>query len=242
MIALVVLQLAAAYVHEPFASYSHEDHRGFIVYVSAAARANTATTAPALALLDKQLQQIEKIVPSPALKTLRRIPIFLEQMNPDITCASYHHSRDWLREHDYIPEKCHAVEISNPKNYVDWIHLNQPFMTLHELSHGYHDLTVGHEDPYIAACWRNAVACGKYDSVKHNQGDMRKAYALTNPAEYFAELSEAYFGENDFYPFKRDELKKFDPKGYEMIERCWGVSSTELPDHQAAGGCPLRSQ
>ena len=42
--------------------------------------------------------------------------------------------------------------------------------------------------------------------------------------EYFAELSEAYFGENDFYPFNREELKAFDLEGFEAIESLWNVA------------------
>ena len=47
-------------------------------------------------------------------------------------------------------------------------------------------------------------------------------YALTNAKEYFAELSEAYFGRNDFYPFTRKELEKHDPAGYRLMRETWG--------------------
>ena len=40
---------------------------------------------------------------------------------------------------------------------------------------------------------------------------------------YFAELSEAYFGTNDFYPFVRAELKEHDPRGYALMEKAWSV-------------------
>jgi hypothetical protein len=29
--------------------------------------------------------------------------------------------------------------------------------------------------------------------------------------KYFADLTEAYFGKNDFFPFNREDLKKYDP-------------------------------
>lgn len=48
---------------------------------------------------------------------------------------------------------------------------------------------------------------------------------ILNEKEYFAELTEAYFGKNDFYPFTRAELKTHDPKGYRMIEAVWKISS-----------------
>jgi hypothetical protein len=40
--------------------------------------------------------------------------------------------------------------------------------------------------------------------------------------EYWAELSESYIGTNDFYPFVRSELKRHDPKAYELLEKYWG--------------------
>jgi hypothetical protein len=40
--------------------------------------------------------------------------------------------------------------------------------------------------------------------------------------EYFSECSEAYFGQNDFYPFVRAELKEFDRAGYALMVKEWG--------------------
>ncbi len=37
---------------------------------------------------------------------------------------------------------------------------------------------------------------------------MREHYGLTNAKEFFAEMTETYFGSNDFYPFVAGELKK----------------------------------
>jgi nucleoid-associated protein YejK len=49
-----------------------------------------------------------------------------------------------------------------------------------------------------------------------------KAYALQNEKEYFAELTEAYLGKNDFYPFQRQELLNYDKNGYKVLEKVWG--------------------
>ena len=59
-------------------------------------------------------------------------------------------------------------------------------------------------------------------SVDHANGTMQRAYALTNEKEYFAELTEAYYGFNDFYPFNREQLQAFDPAGYLLVEQAWG--------------------
>ena len=52
-----------------------------------------------------------------------------------------------------------------------------------------------------------------------------RAYAMTNPAEYFAEGTEAYFSRNDFYPFTKDELKKHDPGMYDLLGKLWGTTT-----------------
>ena len=44
---------------------------------------------------------------------------------------------------------------------------------------------------------------------------------MNSPTEYFAELTEAYFGRNDYEPFDRSGLRAFDPLGYAVIESVW---------------------
>ena len=61
-----------------------------------------------------------------------------------------------------------------------------------------------------------------YDSVEYRGREKKKAYAATSPAEYFAELSEAYFGMNDFAPSTRAELEKHDPVGFELMKKALG--------------------
>jgi hypothetical protein len=61
-----------------------------------------------------------------------------------------------------------------------------------------------------------------YDSVRYVHGGTKRAYAAENPKEYFAELSEAYFGQNDFYPFTRADLKRHDGVGFRLMEQVWG--------------------
>lgn len=66
-----------------------------------------------------------------------------------------------------------------------------------------------------------AVKSGIYENVLRNTGRRQQAYALNSVSEYFAELSEAYFDENDFEPFTRKELRAFDPLGYAALRQIW---------------------
>src|SRR5437016_3067655 len=86
------------------------------------------------------------------------------------------------------------------------------------------DRALGNANATIRQAYEAAVASHRYESVDYVRGGKKlRAYALDNAAEYFAELSEAYFGKNDFYPFVRSELKEFDPVGFQMIEKLWTV-------------------
>ncbi len=59
----------------------------------------------------------------------------------------------------------------------------------------------------------------------HIRGADCRHYALTDPKEFFAEMTEAYFGTNDFFPFVRAELQRSDPETFALLEEIWG----ELP-------------
>jgi dipeptidyl-peptidase-4 len=100
-------------------------------------------------------------------------------------------------------------------------------MVLHELAHAYHDQVLGHDHEGILEAFRAAVKGGQYESVLHFDGREKRAYALENDLEYFAEGTEAFFGTNDAYPFVRAELLRHDPKLFEVLQEVWGVGDVE---------------
>ena len=52
---------------------------------------------------------------------------------------------------------------------------------------------------------------------------MDRAYAMTNPFEYFAESTEAYFSRNDFFPYNRAELLETDPGMCALLAKVWSL-------------------
>jgi Mlc titration factor MtfA (ptsG expression regulator) len=88
-------------------------------------------------------------------------------------------------------------------------------------------LPQAHDNPEIKAAYAIAKAGGGYEKVERTDADGNKrmdvAYAISNPAEYFAESTEAYFTRNDFFPYTRKELEKHDPGMAVLIEKLWGV-------------------
>jgi len=175
----------------------------------------------ALKLLATKLYDITRVVPAKALTELRKVHIWLERDNPEGTCACYHPSRRWLTSHGRNPGKARCVEIANAARFLAWSN-TQPSMVLHELAHGYHHQVITHGNKDVQGAYKQAVASKRYEKVLYANGRERRAYALNNQTEYFAELTEAYFGVNDFYPFVRAEIIKHDPQMYKALKKVWG--------------------
>lgn len=178
--------------------------------------------AQTLKLLQFQLYQITRRVPAEPLAKIRKITIWVELAEPHTPCMAYHPDAGWLREHNMNPAKAGCVELANAKTFLLWTH-EQPWMVLHELAHAYHEqfLKAGFQNPEVLAAYHHAMDNRLYDNVLHYDGKTVKAYAATNQMEYFSEISEAFFGENDFYPFVNAELREHDPQGYELLRRVW---------------------
>lgn len=202
--------------------YEVRDIQGWRVLVNRRLLEEKTLSDDVLHLLDCQLFQITRQVPPAALAKLRTIKIWVERAEPHHPCMAYHPDAGWLREHEMNPEKAGCVEVANAENFLLWTH-EQPWMVLHELAHGYHHqfLEGGYDNQRIAAAYQKAVESKSYESVRHINGNKERAYALTDPMEYFAETSECYFGTNDFYPFVRAELKEHDPEMFKLLEELW---------------------
>lgn len=229
--AVVLLMLVAPVcADEPKTPYDPTDHyevrrlEGWKLRVNKRllAEEHRELYAKTLRILGDQLFQITRVVPAEALGKLRKVPIWVELKEPHHPCMCYHPDAKWLREHGMNPDKAGGVELANARNFNSWT-LQQPWMVLHELAHGYHHQVLGFENAEVQACYDAAASAKLYESVLHGRGRKERHYALTNAKEYFAEMTEAYFGTNDFYPFVRAELKQVDPRIHELLEKVWGV-------------------
>jgi hypothetical protein len=228
LFALLLLPAAALVAegppYDPVERYAERQVEGWRVLVNKRLldKDNQELCDRTLKLLGDHLYRITRVVPEGPLARLRKIPIWVELAHPRHTCMCYHPSAGWLREHGMNPQKAGAVEVANVRNFLTWTR-DQPWMVLHELAHGYHHQVLGFENAEVRACYDRAMASKTYESVLHVNGRPRRAYALENEREYFAEASEAFFGTNDFYPFVRGELKKHDPRMFELLEKVWEV-------------------
>ena len=188
-------------------------------------------TKRAVELLEVQLNEIIRVVPSDAVAELRKIPLWFSPEYPGVQPrAEYHPGADWLRENGRDPAMAKSVEISDVRDFEKEMN-RMPNFILHELAHGYHDLALpdGFDNKEIKATYDRAKASKTYNKVERSFGNGRPntfgtAYAMTNPMEYFAETTEAFFSRNDFFPFTRVELKKHDPEMEQLLGRLWGVT------------------
>ena len=177
-----------------------------------------------------QLMRIERVVPDEPLKKIKTIPFWIHLKDPNVIGAAYHPDAGWLRAHKMDPAMARGIEVGNLANFVSWSY-QQPWMLMHELSHGYHDQFVkdGWKNAEVLSAFNEAVASHKYDDALLYNGTKHKAYAMTNEMEYFAETTESYFGVNDFFPFIRAELQILDPTGYAMMRKMWGDPAEKVP-------------
>ncbi len=92
----------------------------------------------------------------------------------------------------------------------------------HEMAHAWHLTRWSSREPGIYGPWEAAANRGLYKNIKDYKGrTVESAYAVKNQAEYFAELSAAYFVGLHYEPFDRKGLKTYDPAGYRMVEQFW---------------------
>ncbi len=186
-----------------------------------------AATERALELLTAHLQEITRVVPASAVAELKKVPLWFSPEYPGVQpTAEYHPDAGWLRKNKRDPAMAKAVEFTDIRDFERETK-RMPNFTLHELAHAYHDRVLpkdfGNEE--IKAAFEKAKAKGLYERVEQRFGDGRsanvRAYAMTNPMEYFAECSEAYFSTNDFFPFTREQLAKHDPEMFALLKTLW---------------------
>jgi hypothetical protein len=181
-----------------------------------------ALGARALRFLGNKLADIRAVVPGDRLRKLQAVPIVLDLTHGRLGAMPYHLDAGWLRAHGYAPElaKCvhipRAAELPTRRNISE-----QPWAVLHDLAHAYHDQVLGFDEPRIRQAFAAYQKSGHGEKVLRYDGRRVRHYALTDPKEFFAEMTEAYFGANDFFPFNRAELQEAEPALHALLRDLW---------------------
>ena len=184
---------------------------------------NKETSERTFKALANHLQRVVLIVPEDKLKQLRTCKIWVDLEHPKLKGMQYHPSRRWLIENDCDPQLEKHVHIPVARQlYARQMWAQHPYVVLHELAHAYHDQFLDFDNPDIQAAFDSVKKAGIYESVLNHQGNQVTHYGMNNAKEYFAEMTEAYFGVNDFFPFVRAELKTHDPEMFHLLKKIWG--------------------
>jgi hypothetical protein len=177
----------------------------------------------AVRLLASRLADIKLVLAADRQARLQKVAIWLDRTHGKLRAAQYHPSGGWLKQNGYDAAVAKCVHIPDAAEWASARHQHvQPWSVLHELAHAYHDQVLGWDDAEIKAAYERFVRSGRYKSVLHISGRELPHYALTNEKEFFAEMTEAYLGRNDFYPFNAAELRREEPELFKLLEKIWG--------------------
>jgi hypothetical protein len=162
------------------------------------------------------------VMPGDKLKKLQAVVIVLDLTHGNLQSMQYHPSADWLKANGYSTELAKCVHIPRAADLPTKRNTNeQPWVVLHELAHAYHDQVLGFDEPRIRDAYEKYKKSGRGEKTLLYSGARVQHYALTDHKEFFAEMTEAYFGVNDFFPFNRAELKEAEPEIFELLKLLW---------------------
>lgn len=189
------------------------------------AEPNLALGTRALRFLEGKLIDITLVVPADKLEKLRSFTIVLDLNHGKLGAMQYHPSAGWLKANGYSTDLAKCVHIPKAADLPTRRNINeQPWVILHELAHAYHDQVLGFDEPRVKEAYEKYKKSGRGEKTLLYNGKRVRHYALTNQMEFFAEMTEAFFGVNDFFPFNRAELKESEPDIYSVLSAVW-----ELP-------------
>lgn len=183
----------------------------------------------ALRFLEAKLVEVKAVVPEERLKELRKVVIVIDLNCGKLNNMQYHPSAGWLKANGYPSELEKCVHIPKAEQLPTRRNINeQPWVILHELAHAFHDQQLGFDEPRVKEAFEKFKASGMGEKTLLYNGKRVKHYALTNHKEFFAEMTEAFFGSNDFFPFNRAELQEADPELHRLLGIIWNNEPREI--------------
>ncbi len=176
----------------------------------------------AMALLTARLAEIRLVMAADRVAALQKVTIVLDLTHGTLKSMQYHPSQEWLVQHGFAADLAKCVHIPLAAQFASARHNHvQPWCVLHELAHAYHDQVLEFDNVNVKEVWQRYVDSGHGVRVLFVEGSQVRHYAMTNEREFFAEMTESYFGTNDFYPFVHGELKQAEPETFALLKEIW---------------------
>jgi hypothetical protein len=192
-------------------------------------------------VLELELKMLVKIMTAKQLDALRNLPVWVEWEEQfemtngregNATAVYYGGHQGHMLQKGKHPLKAKTVTILQMKALTGE---HQPktdsgrCVILHEFAHAVHDQLLGNDNASVKAAYTQAMERKLYD---------KKQYVSTNEAEFFAELTCAYFDQLHHHPKTRDDLKKHDPVTHKLMEAVWGKERKGEPVGEGKGRGP----
>jgi hypothetical protein len=212
--------------------YERREIEGFTVYVNSEVlqqKFDRFGRQP-LAPLERELNDLCRILHPRIVAVLREVPVWAEwdkrsHLMPSALALYWH--RDAAGEMQKVgvdPRKAGCIEVYSLRILGEMRRPGtalQQIIILHEMAHAVQDRLVGWDNPELKATFQQAVDRKLYDEVNDRTGRRVRAYARSNVAEYFAEISCAYLDSCNYFPFNQEQLRGYDPAGFKFVERVW---------------------
>lgn len=160
----------------------------------------------------KSLDDLVTVLPSGMLSKMRTATFRIEKPADGKEPVEYDAAED-------------IIVINDLGAYYSAAKLNRPSLLLNALVRRHYELYAVNSQPLVEQSYEAALGSGLYSSVDYNNGTStvkKKADAAGSAEDYFVELSEAYWGKNDFYPFDYHDLMEYDAAGFQLMENIWG--------------------
>jgi len=205
----------------PTADYTEQNIAGFKVLVNPAVVQQAPMFKEVTDAIADQVSAMASQLPAQGLEQLKQTRIWVELDAEADKATVFHSSPDWIVASAGNQDKVGHIEITNAKKFIQHSRQGHSSLLLHEFTHAFHQKVLGADHKAVIDTYEQVQLRLLYDRVEHVSGTVGPGYATLGPLEYFAEISEAYFGLNDFYPFDRAQLKKHDPIGHDLVQKLW---------------------
>jgi hypothetical protein len=211
--------------------YERRDLEGFTVYVgiSVLEQQHYGFQRPPLKALESELNDLKRILHPKIVSILQSIPIWVEweptdRLSPGAVARYVHGTSEEWEKAGGDPRKANNIEILTMRGLA-WMRRPgtalQQIIILHEMAHAVHHRLLGMKNPELEAIYQQAMDRKLYDKVNDRFGRRGPAYARTNAAEYFAEISCAFLDSCNYFPFNYEQLRGHDPAGFKFVQRVW---------------------
>jgi hypothetical protein len=212
--------------------YERRELEGFSVYVNKEVSRHAVDRwgRQPLTVLEKELNDLKRLLVPKIVHVLQEVPVWVEwdtvsRFDARALALYYHRgSGDQLKAKGVNPRLEGCIQILSLRILGEQRQPGTPYqqvVTLHEMAHAVQDRLIGWDNPELLATFQQAVDRKLYEQVNDRHGRKVRAYARTNAAEYFAEISCAFLDSCNYFPFNYMQLQSYDQAGFAFVERVW---------------------